>query len=98
MRTRCTDNRRSSTVRKGLECYEVSGSSTLRSMDPGAHGAHGAHAERRTSLNRTAFEATVHCLTGCAIGEVLGLAIARALGWHDVPSIVLAVLLAFMFG
>ena len=50
------------------------------------------------SLNRTAFDATVHCLTGCAIGEVLGLAIATALGWRDVPSIALAVVLSFGFG
>ena len=50
------------------------------------------------SLNRTAFQATVHCLTGCAIGEVLGLVIATALGWHDVPSIILAIVLAFVFG
>jgi hypothetical protein len=67
-------------------------------MDPGAHGAHGAHAVRRTSLNRTAFDATVHCLTGCAIGEVLGLVIATALGWHDLASIALAIVLAFLFG
>ena len=51
-----------------------------------------------SSLNRTAFDATVHCLTGCAIGEVLGLAIATALGWHDLPSILLAIVLAFAFG
>jgi hypothetical protein len=50
------------------------------------------------SLNRLAFDATVHCLTGCAIGEVLGLAIATALGWHDLPSILLAIVLAFVFG
>ena len=50
------------------------------------------------SLNRIAFQATVHCLTGCAIGEVLGLVIATALGWHDLPSILLAVVLAFVFG
>ena len=50
------------------------------------------------SLNQTAFQATVHCLTGCAIGEVLGLAVATALGWHDLPSILLAVVLAFVFG
>jgi hypothetical protein len=50
------------------------------------------------SLNRTAFDATVHCLTGCAIGEILGLVIATALGWHDLPSIALAVVLAFGFG
>jgi hypothetical protein len=50
------------------------------------------------TLNRLAFQATVHCLTGCAIGEVLGLAIATALGWHDLPSILLAIVLAFVFG
>jgi hypothetical protein len=50
------------------------------------------------SLNRVAFQATVHCLTGCAIGEILGLVIATALGWHDLPSILLAIVLAFAFG
>jgi Domain of unknown function (DUF4396) len=55
------------------------------------------HVEHR-SLNRSAFSATVHCLTGCAIGEVLGLVIATAAGWSDVPSIALAVVLAFLFG
>jgi Domain of unknown function (DUF4396) len=49
-------------------------------------------------LTRMAVSATVHCLTGCAIGEVLGLAIGTALGWHDVPTIALAVVLAFFFG
>jgi hypothetical protein len=47
---------------------------------------------------RLAFSATTHCLTGCAIGEVLGLVIANALGWSDLPSIALAVVLAFFFG
>ncbi len=51
-----------------------------------------------SSLNRLAFSATGHCLTGCAIGEVLGLIIADALGWGDVASIALAVVLAFFFG
>ena len=50
------------------------------------------------SLDRLAFSATVHCLTGCAIGEVLGLVIATQLGWHDAAAIALAVVLAFMFG
>jgi putative flippase GtrA len=45
-----------------------------------------------------AVRATLHCLTGCAIGEVLGLAIASALGWSNAPSIALAVVLAFFFG
>jgi len=50
------------------------------------------------SLNRLAFQATRHCLTGCAIGEILGLVISTQLGWHDVPSIGLAIVLAFVFG
>jgi hypothetical protein len=50
------------------------------------------------SLNRLAASATTHCLTGCAIGEVLGLAIATVLDWRNLPSIVLAVGLAFLFG
>jgi hypothetical protein len=51
-----------------------------------------------SSLNRTAFSATVHCLTGCAIGEVLGMVIGTALGWGDFATIALAVVLAFFFG
>ena len=54
------------------------------------------HAE--PSINQLALSATIHCLTGCAIGEVLGLVIATALGWHDLPSVVLAIVLAFVFG
>ena len=50
------------------------------------------------SLNALAFSATVHCLTGCAMGEVLGMIIGTALGWSDVATIVLAVALAFLFG
>ena len=50
------------------------------------------------SLNRVAFSATVHCLTGCAIGEVLGMIIGTALGWGDWATIALAVVLAFCFG
>jgi hypothetical protein len=42
--------------------------------------------------------ATLHCLTGCAIGEVLGLAIGTALGWSNTPTIALAIALAFLFG
>jgi hypothetical protein len=56
------------------------------------------HGHEAQSLNRTAFQATTHCLTGCAIGEILGLVIATALGWHFLPSIALAVVLAFVFG
>lgn len=50
------------------------------------------------STTKAAIQATLHCLTGCAIGEVLGMVIGTALGWHDVPTIILAVSLAFVFG
>ncbi len=50
------------------------------------------------SLTRTAISATLHCLTGCAIGEVLGMVIGTALGWGDLATIALAVVLAFLFG
>ena len=58
----------------------------------------GVVAGHATHLNRSAFQATLHCLTGCAIGEVLGLVVATALGWSNTPSIALAVVLAFGFG
>jgi hypothetical protein len=50
------------------------------------------------TLTRSAVSATLHCLTGCAIGEVLGMVISTALGWHNAASIVLSVVLAFVFG
>jgi hypothetical protein len=50
------------------------------------------------SLNRVAASATTHCLTGCAIGEVLGFVIGSSRGWGDVPTVALAVVLAYLFG
>lgn len=50
------------------------------------------------SLNRTAISATVHCLTGCAIGEVLGLVLATWWGWSNAGTLVLSIALAFLFG
>ena len=52
----------------------------------------------RDEHNALALSATLHCLTGCAIGEVLGLVIATALGWGNAASIAIAVVLAFVFG
>jgi hypothetical protein len=49
-------------------------------------------------LNRVAVSATFHCLTGCAAGEVAGMAIATALGWSNLASIALAIGLAYVFG
>ena len=57
-------------------------------------GEHG----RTSSLTRSAVQATLHCLTGCAIGEVLGMVIATALGWGNTASIAISVVLAFGFG
>jgi hypothetical protein len=57
-----------------------------------------SHHHGTQPLNALAFSATVHCLTGCAIGEVLGMVIGTALGWSDLQTIVLAVALAFLFG
>jgi hypothetical protein len=65
--------------------------SRTRAGDPARAGAPG-------SLDRLAFSATVHCLTGCAIGEVLGMVLSTWWGWGTVASIALAVALAFLFG
>jgi Domain of unknown function (DUF4396) len=54
-----------------------------------------AHA---ASLSRTAFSATVHCLTGCAIGEVLGMVIGTAARFSNQGTLVLSIVLAFFFG
>ena len=74
-----------------------------RSMDHEGHHHHrhhGNHAgtQESSSLNRTALMATLHCLTGCSIGEVLGMIIGTALGWTNWPTVALAVVLAFLFG
>ena len=50
------------------------------------------------ALTGVAVSATLHCLTGCAIGEVAGIAIGTAAGFSDVGTIALAIALAFLFG
>jgi Domain of unknown function (DUF4396) len=50
------------------------------------------------ALTRVALSATLHCLTGCALGEVAGMAIGTALGFSNLGTIILAVALAFLFG
>jgi hypothetical protein len=63
---------------------------------------HTAHAGREHATAgaswATAASATLHCLTGCAIGEVLGMVIGTSLGLGDWPTVALAVVLAFVFG
>lgn len=63
-----------------------------------AEGGHHASQTAAGSLNRTAFSATAHCLTGCAIGEVLGMVLGTAFGLGSWPTVALAVTLAFLFG
>jgi Domain of unknown function (DUF4396) len=59
---------------------------------------HGRPASSAGGLTRMAFWATLHCLAGCAVGEVLGLVIGTTLGWGNLQTIALAVVLAFVFG
>jgi sterol desaturase/sphingolipid hydroxylase (fatty acid hydroxylase superfamily) len=61
------------------------------------HEAHEHHVEDG-NVNAMAASATLHCLTGCAIGEITGLIIATAVGLGTVAAIALAVALAFLFG
>jgi len=62
-----------------------------------AHHQH-SHHHAPAATWAVAVQATLHCLTGCAIGEVLGMVIGTALGWGDVPTLILAIALAFFFG
>ncbi|GHE50748.1 hypothetical protein GCM10018785_20610 [Streptomyces longispororuber] len=65
----------------------------------GAHAHHGTHGGGSGKVSwAVAARATLHCLTGCAIGEVLGMVIGTALGWGNVPTMALAIALAFLFG
>ena len=67
----------------------------------GGHAGQGHHHEMPTEgreLTVMAASATLHCLTGCAIGEVAGVAIGTAAGFSNAGTIVLAIALAFLFG
>jgi hypothetical protein len=59
---------------------------------------HEGHGHAQPTLNQTAFSATVHCLTGCAIGEILGLVIGTGFRLSNGTTIVLSIVLAFFFG
>src|SRR3954465_6088223 len=56
------------------------------------------HHHGTQDLNSVALSATLHCLTGCAIGEIVGMVVATALGLSQVASIHVAILFAFVFG
>ncbi|MFB6815578.1 DUF4396 domain-containing protein [Streptomyces sp. NPDC056347] len=72
-----------------------------------SHAAHTDHTDHHSGHHHghggkvswsMAARATLHCLTGCAIGEVLGMVIGTALGWGNMATMVLAIVLAFFFG
>ncbi|MET0304607.1 MAG: DUF4396 domain-containing protein [Solirubrobacterales bacterium] len=70
-------------------------------MDAAAHAhdhEHHAMPTEGRALTAVAISATLHCLTGCAIGEIAGMAIGTALGFSNLGTVVLAVALAFLFG
>ena len=60
--------------------------------------SHAQHERVPSGLTQRAIQATLHCLTGCAVGEILGMVIATALGWGAAASIAISVVLAFVFG
>jgi hypothetical protein len=65
-----------------------------------ATAAHDHHEmpQSGAALTGVAINATLHCLTGCAIGEIAGMAIATAMDWSNGPTIVISIVLAFVFG
>jgi hypothetical protein len=63
----------------------------------GEHGGSGGHGWSSVTWSAAA-KATLHCLTGCAIGEVLGMVVGTGLGLHNAGTVVLSILLAFVFG
>ena len=66
-------------------------------MDAHAHQHHAMPTHGR-ELTQVAISATLHCLTGCAIGEIAGMAIGTALGLGNFATVVLSIVLAFVFG
>lgn len=81
-------------VNDAHEHHDHTGHAQHAASAPAGHDHHG----HGTVSWRMAATATLHCLTGCAIGEVLGMVIGTALGWTNAPTMVLAIVLAFLFG
>ncbi len=67
-------------------------------MDAHAHEHHHEMPTSGRELDAVAFSATLHCLTGCALGEITGMVIGTALGFSEWGTVALAVTLAFLFG
>jgi hypothetical protein len=67
-------------------------------MEAGAHTHHHEMPSEGRALTGVAIAATLHCLTGCAIGEVAGMAIGTAAGFSNLGTVLLSIALAFVFG
>ncbi len=67
-------------------------------MDATANAHHHAMPAEGVALTGVAISATLHCLTGCAIGEVAGMAIGTAAGFSNLGTVILSIALAFLFG
>ena len=85
---------------KGFEDRREEGSTATRPAGRGSRegDGHSDHTTHPTATWGTAAQATLHCLTGCAIGEVLGMMIGTAFGLGNVTTVAIAVALAFVFG
>ncbi len=59
---------------------------------------HEHYNHKQISLKNISFMATLHCLTGCAIGEVLGMTLGTIFHWPNIETIIVSILLAFFFG
>ena len=66
--------------------------------DPHAHHPHHHELQDGRALSRTAAMATIHCLTGCAIGEIAGMVLGAGLGWSNAVTVAASVGLAFATG
>lgn len=64
----------------------------------GGHGAHHEDAGMSHDMSGMAVGATLHCLTGCSIGEIAGMLIGTAAGWSNLPTAVVSIALSFVFG
>ncbi len=84
----------------GARWEDPSASETKEVVMSDDHSSHYHHLTepRKASLTSLAYSATAHCLTGCAIGEVLGMVIGAYLGLANLTTVALSVMLAFLFG
>ncbi|WP_372698794.1 DUF4396 domain-containing protein [Arthrobacter sp. JSM 101049] len=76
--------------------HDTGRESTEHDHGQSGHDEHGAGHPH--DMSGMAVGATLHCLTGCSIGEIIGLLVGTAAGWANLPTMVLSIALAFVFG